>query len=191
MGPQKELPPERGQAEHQPASGSSWEAWLRQALHHIYDFPALRKNSLLPLLCGPEGEPPDLQRVLLDGIEALRPGRGVSPQSDAARTYRILRHRYVEQFSQAEVAGNLGMGIRQLRRYERRALGCPCRRVGRTLLPATGGKRRRSALRRGGRSLWRVCRCGGSEGPWRAGFWTGARAGSARRVLCQPADRRG
>jgi CheY-like chemotaxis protein len=93
--------------------------WLRQALHHLYDPPRLRQNPLMGLLVGDRlASPLTLQGLLIAAIEALQPARGVSPQSDAARTYRVLLHRYVEQFTQDEVADDLGIGGRQLRRQE-------------------------------------------------------------------------
>jgi len=96
---------------------------LRQALRHLYDPPGLRANPLFELL-GPDRvkSAAALRRVLIDAIEALKPSAGVSPQSDAWRTYRTLVHRYIEQFSQSEVASNFGMSIRQFRRQERLAL---------------------------------------------------------------------
>jgi CheY-like chemotaxis protein len=97
--------------------------WLRQALRHLYDPPGLRTNPLFDLL-QPEGEgsPAGLRGILVDSIEGLRPDRGMSHQSNAWRTYHVLVHRYVEQFSQSEVATSLNISVRQLRRQERYAL---------------------------------------------------------------------
>jgi CheY-like chemotaxis protein len=96
---------------------------LRRALHHLYDAIELRKSALLPLfgLSGPAGVTA-LRQILEDAIDGLKPGPGVSAQSDAWRTYRALCHRYIEQFDQASVATNLGLSVRQLRRQERLAL---------------------------------------------------------------------
>jgi CheY-like chemotaxis protein len=96
---------------------------LRRALHHLYDAIELRRSALLPMfgLNGPAGVS-TLRRMLEDAIEALKPAPGLSPQSDAWRTYRVLYHRYVEQFDQQSVAVNLGLSIRQLRRQEQLAL---------------------------------------------------------------------
>lgn len=93
--------------------------WLRHALHNLYDFAELRRNPLVDLLAGDAApSPAGLQANLVAAIEALRPAGGVNPQSNPARSYRVLYHRYVEQFSQAEVADDLGIGDRQLRRQE-------------------------------------------------------------------------
>jgi len=96
---------------------------LRRALHHLYDTIELRRSKLLPMLGlnGPSGVSM-LRRTLEDAIEALKPAPGLSPQSDAWRSYWILYHRYVEQFNQQSVAVNLGLSIRQLRRQEQLAL---------------------------------------------------------------------
>jgi CheY-like chemotaxis protein len=97
--------------------------WLRQALHHLYDPRGLRENPIFRLFgLGEQESPSVMRRVLVDAIESLKPARGVSSQSDAWRTYQVLSHRFVDQFSQSEVAANLGLSIRQLRRHEQSAL---------------------------------------------------------------------
>jgi CheY-like chemotaxis protein len=97
--------------------------WLRQALHHLYDPAELRKNPIFHLFGLEEQESPSAFRgALVSGIETLKPARGSSTQSEAWRIYEVLNRRYVDQFSQSEVAGNLGLSDRQLRRYEQSAL---------------------------------------------------------------------
>ena len=97
--------------------------WLRQALHHLYDPPALSRNPLARILALDAATgPSELRRVLTAAVAALRPSPQISLQSDAWRTYQVLQHRYVEQFSQGEVAANLGLSVRQLRRQEALAL---------------------------------------------------------------------
>jgi len=101
-----------------------WTA-LRSALRSLYDPAALRRNPL-NLLLPTRGEALGLQELLLDAVQALRPPVAGSAQSEARRTHQILLHRYVEQFSQGEVAASLGLSARQLRRQEQlaiRALG--------------------------------------------------------------------
>lgn len=96
---------------------------LRQALRHLYDPVELRQNPLFRLLGFDEhASPSALRRALVDAIEALKPAPELSLQSNPWRTYQVLSHRYVQQFSQPEVATNLGFGIRQLRRQEQLAL---------------------------------------------------------------------
>lgn len=97
--------------------------WLRQALHHLYDPPALSRNPLARILgLDAAAGPSELRRVLTAAVAALHPSPQVSLQSDAWRTYKVLQHRYVEQFSQGEVAESLGLSVRQLRRQEALAL---------------------------------------------------------------------
>ena len=96
---------------------------LRRALHHLYDPNELRKSPLLQLLeLDPQTGVLALRHILEEAIESLKPPTTVSTQSDAWRTYRALYHRYVEQFSQADVATNLSLSVRQLRRHEGLAL---------------------------------------------------------------------
>ena len=96
---------------------------LRQALRNLYDPIELRRSPLIEALGLDQSDGSfALHQLLLNSISALQPNRGISPQSDAWRTYQILYHRYVDQFSQTEVAANIGMSERQLRRLERLAL---------------------------------------------------------------------
>jgi CheY-like chemotaxis protein len=106
-----------------PASASFLRE-VRRALYHLYD-PAELRSSPLVVLLGLEqrGDPPaSLRRALLEAIEALKPGAGVPPQSNAWRIYQVLSQRFAEQFTQREVATDLALSIRQLRRQEHVAL---------------------------------------------------------------------
>ena len=97
--------------------------WLRLALRHLYDPVSLRASPLFELLQQERTQSPSaLRSILVDAIEKLKPEASVSPQSDAWRTYHALVHRYVEQFSQSEVAASLGISVRQFRRQESLAL---------------------------------------------------------------------
>lgn len=97
---------------------------LRRALYHLYDPAALRGSPLVGLLgLEQRGDPPSvLRRTLLETIESLRPGPHVPPQSNAWRVYHLLSQRFAEQFTQREVATDLALSIRQLRRQEQLAL---------------------------------------------------------------------
>jgi CheY-like chemotaxis protein len=96
---------------------------LRQALRNLYDPAELRRSPLIEALRLDQSDGSfALHQLLLDSISALQPSRGISPQSDAWRTYQILYHHYVDQFSQTEVAASIGVSERQLRRLERLAL---------------------------------------------------------------------
>jgi CheY-like chemotaxis protein len=96
---------------------------LRRVLYRLYDPRTLRNSSLVPLLrvdCN--RTPSGLQRIITDAIAALEPGPSVSSLSDAARTHSILSSRFVDQFSQPEVAATLGLSVRQMQREEQIAL---------------------------------------------------------------------
>lgn len=96
---------------------------LRVALRYLYD-PATLSRSPLLILFGLKDEQDPLEalrRLLVEAIEALKPAPGTPSQANAWRLYQILYERYVEQFSQDEVAIHLAVGTRQLRRQESRA----------------------------------------------------------------------
>ena len=96
---------------------------LRTALQHLYNPIVLRESPLLDALgVGHHRGPAALRDILLQSIDALKPDPGVHDDSIAWRAYRALRHRYVEQFSQGEVADVLALSIRQMRREEKRAV---------------------------------------------------------------------
>jgi CheY-like chemotaxis protein len=65
--------------------------------------------------------PSALHGILTGAIEALEPGSDVSPESRAWRIYESVFYRYVERFSQEDVADQLGLSVRQLRREQRAA----------------------------------------------------------------------
>ncbi|MGD2104688.1 MAG: response regulator [Anaerolineae bacterium] len=97
---------------------------LRSALNHLYDPDHLRRSPLAPLF-GVEGRfdsPYALQRILTDSIEDLEPDAGAPGHSPARQVYELLFYRYVQQFSQQEVADQLGMSARHLRRKQHAAL---------------------------------------------------------------------
>lgn len=91
---------------------------LREALTGLYDPGSLTPSPLIAWLgLRGESDPPQaLLGILLQAIESRRPGSDIPPQSNAWRIYHILRHRYVECFSQSDIAANLSLGTRQLRR---------------------------------------------------------------------------
>lgn len=97
--------------------------WLRDALNQLYNPAALRANPLFELFGLGQGESASaLRRILATAIDALRPSPDVAADSDAWRTYRVLFHRYVQQFGQEVVATNLGLSVRQMQRQSTLAL---------------------------------------------------------------------
>lgn len=97
---------------------------LRGALKHLYD-PYYLQRSLLPAWFGLKEDPdqiPSLQRILREAIEKLEPTPGSVFSLQQQRIYDLLMYRYVQQFSQEEVASQLGMSVRQLRREQNTAV---------------------------------------------------------------------
>jgi len=94
---------------------------LREILPHLYDPGKLRHSPLLGLLAN-GSEVRALRDVLVKAIAALQPGPQVPAHAVAWRNYHVLSYRYVEQSTQTEVADELCVSVRQLRRYERAAV---------------------------------------------------------------------
>ena len=96
---------------------------LRHVLQHLYDPAALRKSPLLDALAR-SGQRAvynplsALRRTLTEAILSLRPGSDVPAHANAWRVYHVLTWRYVEQSDQRDVAANLAISPRQLRRLE-------------------------------------------------------------------------
>jgi len=97
---------------------------LRRALRHLYDPVELRNSLLVEMLelAGQENPVFALRHMLVTAIEALKPDANTPAGSTAWRAYHILFQRYTEQFTQKDVATDLAISIRQLRREENRAL---------------------------------------------------------------------
>lgn len=93
---------------------------VEDALAHLYQQTYLQVHPLTGLsgLTGTdETRGHGLQRVLLGLIQDLRPSADVSYDSLAWRKYRYLYLRYVEALSPSETASDLGVSVRQARRY--------------------------------------------------------------------------
>lgn len=63
-----------------------------------------------------------LRQTLIQAIESLRPEADIPAHSHLWRVYEILLYRYVQQCGQKEVADQLGISVRHLRREQRDAL---------------------------------------------------------------------
>lgn len=99
-------------------------AALRSILHYMYDPDQLRHNPLVDFfgLTGRVDATSAMQEILLDGIEALKPGDDDPPQSHAWRVYDLLFFRYVRGYERTEVAAQLGISDRQLAREQKTAI---------------------------------------------------------------------
>ncbi|MGH2461360.1 MAG: response regulator [Chloroflexota bacterium] len=98
---------------------------VRDMLAHLYDRPYLQTHPLADVLvphqpgevCGHT-----LQRLLIAAIEALKPAPDVPYDSLPWRKYRYLYLRYVQGLPVPEIAGDLGISLRQSRRYSHESL---------------------------------------------------------------------
>jgi CheY-like chemotaxis protein len=96
---------------------------LRSDLNHLYDPNHLRRSPLVVRfgLAGRVDAAFKLQKILVDAVESLQDasgsGRPVSPT-----IYPLLHSRYVLQLSQADLAEQLSMSVRQLRRDQGAAI---------------------------------------------------------------------
>jgi len=97
---------------------------LRDGLNHFYDPDHLRQSPLAALFGVADrfDTPSSLQRILTEAIESLKPKADEPPRSPTWRIYNLLFYRYVQRFSQQEVADQLGVSVRHLRREQRAAL---------------------------------------------------------------------
>jgi CheY-like chemotaxis protein len=97
---------------------------LRDALNHLQDPNRLRRNPLAALfgVASRVDTPSALQRILVKAIEDLEPRADEPSHSRAWRIYDALFYQYVQQFSQQEVADQLGISTRHLRREQQAAL---------------------------------------------------------------------
>lgn len=96
------------------------EEQLRHALNRLYDPVFLRKSPLVALfgLEAKENTAEALRTTLDAGIRALKPPSGTPSTSRSHRYYQVLYSRYVQQFTQRDVARKLAVSIRQLRREQ-------------------------------------------------------------------------
>jgi CheY-like chemotaxis protein len=97
---------------------------INSALSHLYDPDILRHSPLIQLfnLTNKPDSVGQLRRTLIDGIQTLTPDKDTPSDSNAWRYYKILNYRFVEQFTQDEVALDLGFSPRHLRRQEATAV---------------------------------------------------------------------
>jgi CheY-like chemotaxis protein len=99
-------------------------AEVRRTLQNLYEWSDLNVSPLIGLLrLGDRNDPSlALRKAVIGAIEALRPGPQAPPRARAWRTYRVLSARFVEQYTQVEVATDLGLSARHIRREEAAAI---------------------------------------------------------------------
>jgi len=93
---------------------------LRDGLNHLYD-PSFLRHSPLAALFGIGGRfdtSSALQNILTKAIESLRPTPNTPNKPHAQAIYDILLYRYIQQINQEEIANQMGISVRQLRRQQ-------------------------------------------------------------------------
>jgi CheY-like chemotaxis protein len=99
---------------------------IRLALLNLHDFVSLQKLSITSRLSAPTGTLDQgvrsLRSEILNAIEKLNPAGNVSNQAKERRPYALLYGRYVQGMTTEELAEELAISIRQLRREHARAL---------------------------------------------------------------------
>ena len=99
---------------------------IHLALLNLHDFASLQKLPLTGLLSAPNGTLDQgvrsLRAEILDAIEQLNPARNSSGRSKERRPYALLYGRYVQGMTTAELAEELAISVRQLRREHARAV---------------------------------------------------------------------
>lgn len=104
---------------------NEFDSLLRDLAAHLYDLAALENHVLgqyAPPIAGASGGE-SLQRLVLANIDALQPqGKSLALGAAEWRPYLILHKRYVQGASLGEIAEQLALSERQLRRDHSRAL---------------------------------------------------------------------
>ncbi len=98
--------------------------YVQAALEDLYDPVALRRNPLIDILKIEDVDRPaeTLRQILTEAIESRKPHNDIPSHTNAWRFYYLLRQTHLEQFSQRDIANNLAISPRQLRRIKPLAL---------------------------------------------------------------------
>jgi len=102
----------------------SFQQALHQALYHLFEPDRLRESPLAAAL-GVDGRVDTftrLQAILIEAIDALEPSPDDPAYVQRCEIHEPLYYRYVQQMPQQQVAEQLGMSIRHLRRKEHAAI---------------------------------------------------------------------
>jgi CheY-like chemotaxis protein len=97
---------------------------VHAALRRLYEPQFLRKSPLVQWLeIAQAGDSVQaLRKTLTDAIQSLKPSPRAHLESSEYRSYQILLSRFLDQAGQKEVASDLGVSERQLRRLESEAV---------------------------------------------------------------------
>jgi CheY-like chemotaxis protein len=109
------------------SSQDEFHQQVRDALHHLYDYPYL-ENHPLALKCWPEkrrrgpSRAHQLSRLLLESIEELSPPGEVSVDTSHLRFSSLLVYRFVEERALADIMHELGYSRSQFFREQQKAI---------------------------------------------------------------------
>jgi CheY-like chemotaxis protein len=107
-------------------SKSDFVEQIRQALQNLHDFAVLQKLPITSMLNAPNGTLDQgvrkLRSEILDAIEQLNPAGNMPSRAKERRPYALLYGHYVQGMTTAELAEELAISIRQLRREHARAV---------------------------------------------------------------------
>lgn len=105
-------------------SGQQFVEHLRKALNSLYEPDLLRRSPLVALFGVADRRDTfaALQRILTEAIESFAIPSGEPAESLAWEVRDLLLYRFVHQMPQHQVAKQLGMSVRHLRRKEHAAL---------------------------------------------------------------------
>ena len=102
------------------------EQQVRDLLDHLYDYEYLQESALAHML-DPGGALPARERMrllrstIIQSLENLNPGSGVSAYSPRIRCYNVLNLHYVDRLTVQQVASELALSERQVYRDLRQA----------------------------------------------------------------------
>jgi CheY-like chemotaxis protein len=113
---------------------------VRFVLEHLYDPTPLLDSPFVETedIATSSNPPATLRRTIPNAIRQLEPETEVPHDTPVWRYYEILLYRYVQQCSQLEMAQQLGISVRHLRREEKNAIQFLAHRLERHPLFATG-----------------------------------------------------
>src|SRR5215470_7312748 len=97
---------------------------LRNDLSYLYNPERLRQSPLAALFGVAKrfDTASALQRILIEAVNSLEPAADDPHQSPAWQIYEPLYYRYVEQLSPEEVADQMAISVRHLRRKQQSAV---------------------------------------------------------------------
>lgn len=97
---------------------------LRKALNHLYNPDYLRTCPLVYVLgiAGQYNTPKVFQKILIQAIELVKISPGGARDERRVFYHDLLYYRYIQKLSQEEVAGQLGVSMRQFCREQDHAI---------------------------------------------------------------------